>query len=286
MLDRYGGGPCGESLPARRSDDTPIVFLPEVKRSTPSWHAGSDRVLCPGDGAEPTHEDSAESSLASPTQIHLGHVTVGGVDTLESRNRVRFSAREWFRRFRELYDASAASQLTELGLFYERHRKFVDHARRSDPTSPEYTDEEWDRVMEILLAELAGQHGLVQSPDRGDRPQLEWYLPGVTDQPTVVIRAASDATNSILTHDLVELSRLGSELTVFVMYPDYPCPKGTATVEAATRAWTARIERRLADLQPAQEMLAMMISAYSFDLPAPWRGFVWNRGSSSLDAAE
>ncbi|MGA7862245.1 MAG: hypothetical protein WCB19_10410 [Thermoplasmata archaeon] len=202
------------------------------------------------------------------------------------RNRVRFGARDWFRRLRELYDVSAGSQLTELGLFYERHRKFVEHARRSDPTSPEYTDEEWDRVMGILLAELAGEHRLVQARDRSDRPQLEWYLPGVTDRPTVVIRAASDATNSILTHDLVELSRLRSDLTVFLMYPDYPCPKGTVTVEAATLAWTARIEHRLADLQPPREMLAMMISAYSFDLPAPWQGFVWNPDSSALEAAE
>lgn len=202
---------------------------------------------------------------------------------MERRVRIGFNAEEWFRRFRELYNSSAGSLLTELGLFYDRHRKFVEYAQLSDPDSPEYTDEEWNRVMEDLLGTLAREMGLVQAPDRGKEGQLEWYLPGVPDRPTVVIRAASDATNSILTHELVELSRAGTDLSVFLMYPDYPLPEGSSTFEAATGAWRKRLEQRLAELVPQREVLTLMISAYSFDVPAPWQGFVWNPSSASLD---
>jgi hypothetical protein len=170
-----------------------------------------------------------------------------------------------------------------MGLFYERHRKFVEYGQRSDPGHPEYTDEEWNRVMASLLGDLAGNLGLVQAPDWQGRPQLEWFLPGVTDRPTVVVRDTSEATNTILTHDLAELARLNPELSVFLMYPDYPLPAGAATFEAATRDWSERIERRLAELRPQREVLTLMISAYSFDLPAPWKGFVWNPSSTSLE---
>lgn len=199
---------------------------------------------------------------------------------------VPFDAQDWFRRFRDRYNAAAASQLTELGLFYDRHRKFVEYGQRSDPTNPEYTDEEWNRVMAGLFAELATEQGLVQAADWEGHTQLEWYLPGVTDRPLVVIRGSSDATNKILTQDLVELSRRPSDLAVFLMYPDYPCPKGTATVDEASQAWQARIEQRLRDLEPRKQILTLMISAYSFDLPAPWRGFVWSPNSRTLVATD
>lgn len=203
-----------------------------------------------------------------------------------SNERAPFSAQEWFQRFRDRYNVAAGSQLTELGLFYDRHRKFVEYGQRSDPTSPEYTDEEWNRVMAGLMAELAAERGLVQAVDWEGHTQLEWYLPGVTDRPMVVIRGSSDATNQIITHDLVELSRRPSDLAVLLMYPDYPCPKGTTTLEDATQAWQGRIEQRLRDLEPRKEVLTMMISAYSFDLPAPWRGFVWSPASRSLVVAK
>jgi hypothetical protein len=202
---------------------------------------------------------------------------------VERRERLGFDAEEWFRRFSELYNNSAGNLLTELGLFYDRHRKFVEYGQLSDPDDPEYTDEEWNRVMEDLFGKLAGELGLVQAPDREPNGQLEWYLPGVPDRPTVLIRAASDASGSILTHDLVELSKAGPYLSVFLMYPDYPLPEGSSTFEAATRVWKRRLEQRLAELGPRRQVLALMISAYSFDVPAPWRGFVWNPSSASLD---
>ncbi|MFZ0830006.1 MAG: hypothetical protein WCB18_05305 [Thermoplasmata archaeon] len=204
---------------------------------------------------------------------------------MESRDLARFGAWDWFRRFCELYDSSASSMLTELGLFYDRHRKFSEYGQRSDPGDSQYTDEEWKRVMATMLGELAGNLGLVQAPDWEVRSQLEWFLPGVADKPMVVIRETPDATSAILTRDLAELAGLGSELTVFLMYPDYPLPAGVSTYEGAIRAWRELIEHRLAEILPKREMLALMISAYSFDLPAPWQGFVWNPSTRSLEAA-
>jgi hypothetical protein len=201
---------------------------------------------------------------------------------VERQERIGFNAAEWYRRFNELYNDSAGSLLTELGLFYERHRKFVEYGQLSDPDNPEYTDEEWNRVMEGLLGKLAGDLGLVQAPDPERPGQLVWYLPGVTDRPTVVIRATSDATNSILTRDLVELSGYGTDLSVFVMYPDYPLPEGSSTYAGATRAWRRRLKHRLAELGLQRELLTLMISAYSFDVPAPWQAFVWNPSSASF----
>ena len=120
---------------------------------------------------------------------------------MESVDPVRVGAWEWCRRFCELYNSSASSPLTMLGLFYERHRKFVEYGQRSDPGDPEYTDEEWTRVMATLLGELAGILGLVQAPDREGRPQLEWYLPGVPDKPTVIIRETSDEGRPVTVSD-------------------------------------------------------------------------------------
>ena len=203
--------------------------------------------------------------------------------SVERRDRPRLTGAGWFHRFCELYDSSAGSLLTELGIFYDRHRKFVEHGQLSDPSNPEYTDGEWNRVMATVLGELAGEMGLVQAPDPECRGQLEWYLPGVTDRPSVVIRSVSEATNEMLTRDLVELSRFRSNLSVFVMYPDYPVPEGSSTFDGAVREWRRRIQRRLAELRPERELVTLMISAYSFDVPAPWRGYLWNRASASLE---
>jgi hypothetical protein len=205
---------------------------------------------------------------------------------VERPDGIGINAQEWCQRFCELYDASASSLLTELGLFYDRHRKFVEYGQRSDRGNPEYTDDEWNRVMESLLGQFAGDMGLVQTPDPGGRQQFEWFLPGVSDRPTVVIRAASAATNTILSQDLVDLSRTGAHLSVFVMYPDYPPPEGSTTIGGATRAWKSRIEKRLEELRPERELLALMISAYSFDVPAPWQGFVWDPATRSFEAAQ
>lgn len=62
---------------------------------------------------------------------------------------------------------------------------------------------------------------------------------------------------------------MGAELTVFLMYPDYPLPEGTSTIDETTAAWETRLARRLGELQARHEPLTLTISAYSFDLPAP-----------------
>jgi hypothetical protein len=82
------------------------------------------------------------------------------------------------------------------------------------------------------------------------------------------------ATESILTRDLPEAVGLSVPLSVLVMYPDYPCPPGTNGIEEATRVWQGRLERALASLHPAHEFLLVTIRAFSWELPAPSKGYV------------
>lgn len=211
-------------------------------------------------------------------------VRPAGSDTVEGRRPTRFDGLDWFRRFRALYNASAASPLTELGLFYDRHRKFVQYSQRSDPDNPEYTDEEWNRVMSSLFGELAGDLGLAQASDSQGQPRLEWYLPGVTDRPSVVIWGTSEAAPTILSNDLAQLARAAPELSIVLMYPDYPFPEGASNYDEAALVWRRRLESRLFELRPPTEILTLMISAYSFDLPAPWLGYLWRPSRRALEA--
>jgi hypothetical protein len=186
------------------------------------------------------------------------------------------TARTWLDRFREQYDAAAGSQFTELGLFYERHRKFIQYQRMSDPDHPEYSDAEWDRVMGSFLLGLAREFGLVQAPGGQGQHELSWFWPGVPQAPAATIRAANNATDSILTEDLPQVVRSGAELSVLVMYPDYPHPPGTDSIDDATTAWRSRVESELLRLGLDRGFLLLTISAYAWDVPAPWKGFVWN----------
>jgi hypothetical protein len=195
------------------------------------------------------------------------------------------SAQEWFRRFREEYSRAAESPLTALGLFYDRHRRFADFQKVSDPSHPEYTDEQWDRVMADFLASLSGDLGLFQPTDWEGRPNFEWFWPSEPQRAAVTIRPVNNATNTILTQDVPEIISSNAELSVLVMYPDYPNPPGTEGIEEATRAWSRNVELVLHSLRPSREFLLMTISAYSWDLPAPWKGYVWNSRSARLEEA-
>lgn len=193
------------------------------------------------------------------------------------------TARQWYSRFREQFDAAASSGYTDLGLFYERHRKFVEYQHLSDPDHPEYTDAEWDRVMGGFLRSLAGEFGLVQAPDWEGGPEVIWFLPGVPQAPVVTIRAANSATDAVVSEALPQVVRSGAELAVLMMYPDYPCPPGTASIDDATTSWRARLEHELQHLGHSRGFLLLTISAYAWDLPAPWKGFVWNARSGRLE---
>jgi hypothetical protein len=195
------------------------------------------------------------------------------------------TAREWFRRFRERYGRSAESPLTDLGLFYERHRRFVDYYHVSDPSYPEYADEHWDRVMASFLAAFSGEFGLIQAPDWKGGPSIDWFGPGAPEKVAVTIRRANSATDAILTRDLPEVIASSAELSVLVMYPDYPKPPGTQGIDEATLAWKGRMERALASLRPSREFLLLTISAYAWDLPPPWKGYVWVPQRSRLEEA-
>jgi hypothetical protein len=195
------------------------------------------------------------------------------------------SAREWFRRFRELYDRAADSPLTDLGLFYERHRQFVAYEAMSDPNHPEYTDEEWDRVMAGFLANLSGELGLVQARDWQGDASFEWFWPTDPQHAAVTIHPANHATEAVLRKDLPEVVKLGADLAVVLLYPDYPQPPGAEGIEEATREWRGRFETALRSLRPSRQFLLLTISAFVWDLPAPWRGFVWDPDHSRLEEA-
>ncbi len=194
-------------------------------------------------------------------------------------------APEWFRRFRERYDLAADSPTTGLGLFYERHRRFAAYETLSDPNHPEYTDAEWDRVMAGFLSALSGEFGLVQARDPQGLASLAWFLPAEPQVAAVAIRFSNLASDQVVSHDLPEVIRTGAGLAVLMMYPDYPSPPGARTPEEATIAWRDRLEASLRSVPPAREFLLLTISAYSWDVPAPWKGFVWNPYRSELDDA-
>jgi hypothetical protein len=121
---------------------------------------------------------------------------------------------------------------------------------------------------------ILGEFVLFQAPDWEGRPSLDWFWPGVPQKAAVTIRPANLATDGILTRDLPEVVASSAELSVLVMYPDYPNPPGTQGIEEATDAWKDRLERALALLQPSRGFLLLTISAFAWDVPAPWKGHV------------
>ncbi|HEY1198964.1 MAG TPA: hypothetical protein VGG32_09635 [Thermoplasmata archaeon] len=195
-------------------------------------------------------------------------------------------AREWLARFRSQFDEAAGDPRTALGLFYDRHRRFVAGPGNLPPSRPEYSYEEWNRTFATFLASLARDFGLVQAPGWTDVPQLMWFWHGIPDRPAVAIREVKVATDSIVEQDLPSVVRSGALLTVLVIYPDYPAPQGTRSVEEATERWRARIGDELARLGLTREFLLTTISAFDWDLPAPWKGFAWHPSERSMSPVE
>jgi len=111
-------------------------------------------------------------------------------------------AKEWLARFRSLFDQEAADPRTALGLFYERHRRFVPVAGAVAPSRPEYTYEEWNRTFTAFLASLARDFGLVQTASWSDVPQLMWLWHGLPDRPAVAIREVKVAGEAIVREEV------------------------------------------------------------------------------------
>ncbi|MGA7476532.1 MAG: hypothetical protein WBW47_04855 [Thermoplasmata archaeon] len=195
-------------------------------------------------------------------------------------------AKEWLARFRSQFDEAANDPRTALGLFYERHRRFVAGPGSLPPNRPEYTYEEWNRTFAAFLGSLARDFGLVQAPGWTDIPQLMWFWHGVPDRPAVAIREVKVAADSVVDHDIPSVVNSGALLTVLVIYPDYPAPLGAASVEEATERWRARVGDELARLGLTREFLLTTISAFDWDLPAPWKGFAWHPSERSMTPVE
>ncbi|HXY12429.1 MAG TPA: hypothetical protein VEJ85_02920 [Thermoplasmata archaeon] len=191
-------------------------------------------------------------------------------------------AKEWLARFRSLFDQEAADPRTALGLFYERHRRFVPVAGAVAPSRPEYTYEEWNRTFTAFLASLARDFGLVQTASWSDVPQLMWLWHGLPDRPAVAIREVKVAGEAIVREEVPSVVKSGALLTVLVVYPDFPSPEGVGSVEEATEHWRRRVAEELANLGVTREFLLATISAFDWEIPAPWKGFAWRPSDRSM----
>jgi hypothetical protein len=195
-------------------------------------------------------------------------------------------AKEWLARFRAQFDEAANDPRTALGLFYERHRRFTAGPGFLPPSRPEYTYEEWNRTFAAFLGTLARDFGLVQTPGWTDLPQLMWFWHGIPDRPAVTIREVKVAAESVVDHDIPSVVNSGALLTVLVIYPDYPAPRGANSVEEATDRWRARVGEELGRLGLTREFLLTTISAFDWNLPAPWKGFAWHPSQRSMIPVE
>jgi len=184
-------------------------------------------------------------------------------------------AKEWLARFRSRFDEEAGDPRTALGLFYERHRRFVVAPGSDSASTPAYSYEEWNRAFAAFLASLARDFGLVQFPGWTDVPQLLWFWHGVPDRPAVAIREVKVAGEAVVREEVPSVVKTGALLTVLVLYPDAPPPLGTTTVDEATERWKERVAEELLRLGVTQEFLLATISALDWDVPAPWKGFAW-----------
>lgn len=192
------------------------------------------------------------------------------------------SPTELFARFRSLYDVCAADLTTELGLFYERHHKFVQYEKLLDSTRPEYLDPEWNRVFAGFLASLAREFGFVPARQWTGEPGMVWFWPSSPTGVGVLFQEVNEATDSILTRELPELAHDGAPLSVLIMYPDYPLATGTSDLRESTDRWRELVQRTLTTLGLRGDFLMVTISAMSWELPSTWAGFVWDRGSGEL----
>jgi len=66
------------------------------------------------------------------------------------------------------------------------------------------------------------------------------------------------------------------------VYPDFPSPEGVGSVEEATEHWRRRVAEELANLGVTREFLLATISAFDWEIPAPWKGFAWRPSDRSM----
>jgi hypothetical protein len=194
------------------------------------------------------------------------------------------SPEELFGRFRGFYDACAADVRTELGLFYERHYKFVQYEQLLDTRRPEYFDREWNRVFSAFLAALGREFGFVPARPRVDEPGMVWYWPSTPMGVGAVFEEVNEARPSILTREVPQLVRDEPPLSVLIMYPDYPLAPGTLDLAASSERWRVGVEQALTELRARGHFLLLTISAYSWELPSTWAGFAWDPTSARLEA--
>ena len=78
----------------------------------------------------------------------------------------------------------------------------------------------------------------------------------------------------------------GALLTVLVIYPDFPTPEGTRSVEDATELWKERVGAELDRIGLTREFLLATMSAFDWEIPAPWKGFAWRPYERSMIPVE
>lgn len=195
-------------------------------------------------------------------------------------------AQEWLSRFRALFDEAASDPRTALGLFYERQRRFVAVSGGHLGGPPEYSYEEWNRTFAAFLATLARDFGLVQATGWTDAPQLMWFWNGLPDRPAVTIREVKVAGDAIVRQEIPSVVKSDALLTVLVIYPDFPALRDGRSIEEATELWRTKVAEELARLGVTREFLLATISAFDWEIPAPWKGFAWRPSDRSMVPVE
>ena len=192
------------------------------------------------------------------------------------------TAREWLKKFLDGYDEAVADPVTELGLFYERHRNYVRYEWRLDQQRVEYSDDERRQALAELLGRLAREYGYYQLTDWNGRPDVAWLSPTSTWQLALLVTQANNVDETIGGSALSAAVNSRAALSVLIIYPDYPLPEGASTLEEATSTWRSHIEQALQKSPPDGEFVLLTISANSWELPSTWVGFVWDGSERTL----
>ncbi len=226
--------------------------------------------MAPTSGPPPRYSNQSESRIYPTQRSYFSSPLIRREIPSRMSEAELPNPMEWFERFCRLYNESSADPSTELGVFYERHREGVRYPP-SIASSPwiEYTDTEWNQVMSVFLSRLAREQGYYQTWEWNDRGDLAWFRRQTPQRVSVVITQENQAEEPVATHDLPALAGSGADMGIMVLYPDYPHPPRSRTIEDATNWWKDRLEVELRRLDVDADFVLVTLSANCWDVPAP-----------------
>ena len=154
----------------------------------------------------------------------------------------------------------------------------------SPPSRPEYTYEEWNLTFAAFLDSLARDFGLVQATGGTDLPQLMWFWHAFRTRRSRSGRSKRPPIRSWNT-TFPRSSSPGS-LTVLVIYPGLSGSPRDLLGGRSDRALAGARREELARLGVQREFLLTTISAFDWEIPAPWKGFAWHPSERSMHPVE